>query len=45
MPTVVGLAGATTTFVDGDIVAVDGHAGTVTSVRPEPALDPVEVAA
>ena len=36
VPTVVGLAGATTRFADGDVVAVDGHAGTVTPVDPNP---------
>ena len=45
VPTVVGLAGATTRFADGDVVAVDGHAGTVTPVESEPTLDRVEVAA
>ena len=45
VPTVVGLAGATTRFADGDVVAVDGHAGTVSLVDPEPVLDRVEVAA
>jgi pyruvate,water dikinase len=45
VPTVVGLVGATTRFVDGEVVAVDGHVGTVTSVRSRPALDRVEVAA
>ena len=43
VPTVVGLAGATTRFANGDVVAVDGHAGTVTPT--EPVLDRVEVAA
>ena len=47
VPTVVGLAGATTRFADGDVVAVDGHAGTVdaASTSPNPTLDRVEVAA
>ena len=45
VPAVVGLAGAMTRFVDGDVVAVDGHAGTVVPVASQPALDRVEVAA
>ena len=45
VPTSSASTDATTRFVDGDVVAVDGHAGTVSLVDPEPVLDRVEVAA
>ena len=45
VPTVVGVTDATTRFDDGDVVTVDGHAGSVSVVDIPSANDRVEVAA